>query len=279
MDTVERSRRSLADEPRQAVPSLKIAGFGACMITGYPHQGGGFFETACALVEKRLSWPVQSTVVSLGGFPAPRAEKYLRKKLFDFNPQYVVIQLGATDAQCPIRAGSRPNDNASKPFSNSSISIGSAPGTTSYHAQPANALSPIRWQLASLIGSLRRIEPITPLPCYAAAIERMVEDCRSAGIRPVVLSPFVYGSRYTMRKAIAYVTALRELACKTQDMILVDCVRLLADFPKTRILQHDGFHLSRFGQKLVGEAVGNAIIEDVLGSNFEDMRRQKFGKD
>src|SRR5579872_840437 len=277
MDTVALSRKSLADESRQAVPSLKIAGFGACMITGYPHQGGGFFETACGMVEKRLSWPVQSTVVSLGGFPAPRAEKYLRKRLFDFNPQYVVIQLGATDAQCPIRAGSRPNDNNACKFGANGISIGSAPGTTSYHAQPATALSPIRWHVVSLIGSLRRIEPITPLSCYSAAIERMVEDCRSAGIRPVVLSPFVYGSGYTMRKAIAYVTALRELACKTQDMILVDCVRLLADLPKRRILQHDGFHLSRFGQNIVGEAVGNAIIEDVLGSNFEDMRPQKCG--
>src|SRR5579872_6260303 len=128
MDTVALSRKSLADESRQAVPSLKIAGFGACMITGYPHEGGGLFETACGLVEKRLSRPVQSTVVSLGGFPAPRAAKYLRKKLFNFNPQYVVIQLGATDAQCPIRAGSRPNDCGSKLGDNSSISVSSAAG-------------------------------------------------------------------------------------------------------------------------------------------------------
>src|ERR1700758_385956 len=96
------------------ISTLRVAGFGACMITGYPHEGGGMFETACGFVERRLSRPVQSAIFSLGGFPAPRAEKYLRKRVFDFNPQYVVIQFGATDAQCPIRGENRPNDHGSK---------------------------------------------------------------------------------------------------------------------------------------------------------------------
>ena len=217
--------------------------------------------------------PLRSTIVSLGGFPAPRAEKYLKKKLFDFDPQYIVLQFGATDAQCPIRAGSRLNAN-----NNSSPSA--ALTTASYRGQPATTFSPLRWQLASVIGHLRRTEPITPLSAYITAIERMVDDCRSAGIRAVVLSPFVYGARYTMRKAIFYVDALRELHSRAQDMIFVDCVRLLADFPKSRILQHDGFHLSRLGQNLVGEAIGKAIVEDVedivTGRCIVDARRQQL---
>lgn len=66
-----------------------------------------------------------------------------------------------------------------------------------------------------------------------------------------------------MKKAIAYRNALRELQSKAQDMIFVDCISLLTDFPKRLILQHDGFHLSPTGQNLVGEAVGQAIIEDI----------------
>jgi hypothetical protein len=62
------------------ISSLRIAGFGAWMITGYPHKSAGLFEIACGVVEKLLSRPVQSTIVSLGGFPAPRAEKYLKKR-------------------------------------------------------------------------------------------------------------------------------------------------------------------------------------------------------
>jgi len=242
--------------------TLRIAGFGACMITGYPHEDGGMLEVACRLVEKRLAQPVLSIVVSLGGFPAPRAEKFLKKKVFDFHPKYIVVQFGATDAQCPIRAGSRPTDHCSRLSFGSNSTPGAAERTDSYHARPVTALSLLRWQLASVIGQLRKIEPITPLSSYIAAIERMVGDCRSAGIKPVVLLPFVYGSRFTMRKASAYVDALRELASRTQNMIFVDCAGLLADFQKSRILQHDGFHLSRLGQSLVGEAIAKAIVED-----------------
>jgi hypothetical protein len=278
MKTLSTKSHSNKSPPNGVPSSLRIAGFGACMITGYPHESAGLFEVACGMVEKRLSRPVQSTIVSLGGFPAPRAQKYLKKNLFDFNPQYIVIQFGSTDAQCPIRAGSRRKDHCSNLSANSNSSPGAAQSATSYHSKPATALSALRWELASVIGNLRKIETTTPLSSYIAAIELMVDDCRSAGIKPVVLSPFVYGSRYTMKKAIPYVDVLRNLASRAQDMMFVDCFRLLADFPKSSILQHDGFHLSRLGQNLVGEAVGKAIVEDILaGRSAGDARRQQFG--
>jgi lysophospholipase L1-like esterase len=258
------------------VLSLRIAGFGACMIAGYPLKGAGMFEIACRLVEERLARPVQSTIVSLGGFSAPRAEKYLKKKLFEFNPQYIVLQFGATDAQCPIRARGRPTDHRFSFIANSNCSPGAAERMASYHSRPATALSPLRWQLISAIGYLRRIEPVTPLSSYIAAIERMVDDCRTAGIKTVLLSPFVYGSRYTMRKAIRYVDALHELHSRAEDMIFVDCVRVLANLPKSRILQHDGFHLSQLGQDLIGEAIAKSIMEDIVtGRCVGDARRQQ----
>jgi hypothetical protein len=257
------------------VLSLRIAGFGACMIAGYPLKGAGMFEIACRLVEERLARPVQSTIVSLGGFPAPRAQKYLKKRLFESNPQYMVLQFGATDAQCPIRTRNRPLDHCSGLRANSNSSPGATARTASYHSQPATARSALRWQLISAIGYLRKIEPITPLSSYIAAIERMVDDCRTAGIKIVVLSPFVYGSRYTTRKAISYVDALHELHLRARDMIFVDCVGVLTDFPKSEILQHDGFHLSRLGQYLVGEAIGKAIVEDIISStSFGNARRR-----
>jgi lysophospholipase L1-like esterase len=251
---------------RDEASSLRIAGFGACMITGYPHQGAGLFEVACRLVKERLSLPVLSTIVSLGGFSAPRAEKYLKKKLFGFNPQYIVIQFGATDAQCPIRAENRSTDRRSSLNTDSNSDLSAAQNAASYHARPASVLSPLRWQLVSAIGHIRRLDPITPLSPYVAAIQHMVDECRLARIKPVVLSPFVYGSGYTARNAIAYVDALRELNSRSPGMIFVDCFRQLADFPKIRTLQADGFHLSRLGQNLVGEAVGKAIIEDFMDS-------------
>jgi lysophospholipase L1-like esterase len=243
------------------------------MITGYPHEGSGLFEVACGLIEQQLSRSVQSTVVSLGGFPAPRAAKYLKKNVFDFNPQYIVIQFGATDAQCPIRAGSRPTDHRSSLAASKHSRPDATLAMASYHSQPATALSPLRWQIASLIGHLRKLEPITPLSAYIAAIEQMADQCRSVGVKPVVLSPFIYGSGYTMRKAIPYLDALHELHARAGEIILIDCVSLLADFPKSKVLQHDGFHLSRLGHNLVGEAIGKAIVQDITRRSAGDARR------
>jgi len=242
---------------------LKIVGFGACMISGYPHKAAGFVEIACRQVENALSRPVQSNIVSLGGFPAPRAEKYLRRKVLKFNPDYVVLQFGATDAQCPIRTKNRPAQSDGGGKHSTHGSSGAASEAASYHNKPTNAFSRLRWWLITLIGYCRSIKPITPLPDYISAIERMVRECQSAGVTAVVLSPFVYGSRYTMKYAKAYTKALHQLRSVIPTMILIDGVELLRKFPKSQVLMHDGFHLSQVGHQIVGEAIANSIIVDI----------------
>jgi hypothetical protein len=242
---------------------LKIVGFGACMISGYPHKTAGFVEIACRRVEKVLSRPVQTNIVSLGGFHAPRAVKYLRAKALKFNPHYVVLQFGATDAQCPVRNKNRPTQW----LGGGKHSIGGSSGVVSevvsIHGKSTNAFSHLRWGLITLIGYLRRLKPITPLPEYISAIERMVRECQSAGVTAVVLSPFVYGSQYTMRYAKAYTKALHQLRSVIPTMVLIDGVELLRKFPKSQVLMHDGFHLSQVGHQIVGEAIANSIIVDI----------------
>jgi hypothetical protein len=233
---------------------LTIVGFGACMIAGYPHETEGLFEVACRQIEKRLSRPVRSTVASLGGFPAPRAAKYLKRKALDSKPDYVVIQLASTDAQCPVRSENR-----------STSSMPGRKADLSHHRRPATPISRLRWELASLVGHLRKIDPITPLPLYVAAMERIVKDCEDAGAIPVVLSPFVYGSRYTMKVATSYTNALQELS-KGQNVILVDCVQALESVPRRLVLQHDGFHLSPIGHRLVGQAIAQSIVASVANN-------------
>jgi GDSL-like Lipase/Acylhydrolase family len=240
---------------RLSSSELRIAGFGDCMMSGYPHKAGGFFETACRLIERNLSRPVRSTTVSLAGYSAPRAEKYLKSKVLDFTPDYVVIQFASTDAQCPIRRANRnPNPASSSKADDYSAAL-------SYHSKSPMVFSPLRWEIVSAIGYLRRIDPITPLPLLLATMRRMAEACAAAGAIPVVLSPFVYGSRYTMTHAVAYTTALRDLA-EAQQMTFVDCVDLLRSQPKSLILQYDGFHLSPRGHELVGQAVAQSIVAD-----------------
>jgi hypothetical protein len=247
-DTCRPETPTLSD----ALP-LTIVGFGACMIAGYPHEDGGFFEVACGRVEESLSRPIQSHTISLDGFPAPRAAKYFKQRVVKFNPDYVVIQFGATDAQCPIRAKNRLAGYKSKRSAQRSI----------YYAPTDFTVA--RWEIASLIAFLRKARPITPLFSYVEAISRMVEDCGSLGATPVVLSPFVFGSRYSSRNAILYANALHELQSRARDMIFIDCIELLSILPKKMILLNDGFHISNAAHNLIGKAIGKAIIADAVG--------------
>jgi lysophospholipase L1-like esterase len=234
---------------------LRIAGFGACMISGYPHKAGGLFEVACAEVEKQLGYPVRSTLASLSGFTAPRAEKHLPRKVLSFSPDYVVIQFGSSDAHCPVRGLHR----------KSSISRGLGSPTPdpafADHTRSAGLISPAHWEVTSLIGYLVKADPETALPEYVAVMERMVTLCISEGAAPVVLSPFVFGSRYSTRSAVAFTYALRELA-KLHSFILVDCVSALRALTKRSALQRDGIHLSQLGHRVVGEAIAASIVSD-----------------
>jgi hypothetical protein len=234
-------------------PPMRIAGFGACMITGYPFEKGGFFEIACGVVEERLSRSLQSHITSLHKFPAPRAEKYMQKRVFGFKPDYVVIQFGSTDAACPLRRRGRQTNRGSK---SSAISRNAK--------LPPNLFTLSRWTITSLLSFFWKVPPITPLSQYIAAIERMVDYCLSAEITPVVLSPFIFGSKYSTRNAIVYSNALLALQLRKERMILVDCIPLLSRFRKSMILLKDGFHLSRLAHRLIGEAVGVAIVLDVV---------------
>lgn len=236
--------------PAVANPPLRIAGFGACMIAGWPHPAGGLFEVACKRIEATLKRSIESRITSLGSFPASRAEKHLKRRALDFKPDYVVIQFGATDAQCPIRRQS----------SRSSNSAGNA--REAFHA--ATALTVARWEIASLINFLLKTQARTPLSAYIEAIGRMADDCILDGATPIVLSPFVFGSRYSTRNAVLFTKALHELQSQKQPMILVNCVRLLSNFPRLEVLLSDGFHLSRMAHNLVGEAVGDIIAADVV---------------
>jgi lysophospholipase L1-like esterase len=56
---------------------------------------------------------------------------------------------------------------------------------------------------------------------------------------------------------------LRGLA-KANDMIFIDCIRALAGLAKPLVLQHDGFHLSQEGHRVVGQAIAQSIVADIV---------------
>jgi lysophospholipase L1-like esterase len=242
------------------------------MISGYPHKTGGLFEIACARVEHDLGRSVMSKLVSLDGFTAPRAEKYIARSIRGFDPAYVVIQFGSSDAHCPVPRLHR-----------KSVSRGLVSSTReselAYHSQPSGLISSLRWEVVSLIGYLLKINPETALPEYIAAMERMATLCIAQSATPVVLSPFVFGSRFSTRSAIAFREELRDRLSPPRGILLVDCISALGAFAKTSVLQRDGIHLSQLGHRVVGEAIAAAIASDIQRTFDIPTEKQEAGTD
>src|SRR5262249_52874982 len=101
---------------------------------------------------------------------------------------------------------------------------------------------------------------------YLLVMERMIDSCVAADVTPIVLTPFVYGSRYSMRNGVAYANALRELLTNKPGAVLVDCIGVLGAHPKRAVLQHDGFHLSQNGHAAVGLAIARRITSHLQRS-------------
>ena len=239
-------------DPKHNRPKIRITGLGACMIGGYPHDTGSFYDLACEDIAARCDVEVQRHVHSLGGFPAPRAAKYLAKKVLPEKPDYVVIQLASLDALCPVRKGP-----------SSSARGSSFDGPSAVQVKSASLTSRMRWLVASVLGVVLHLEPTTPLPQLLEVMDFMIQQCLDQRATPVIIGPFVYGSMYSMRNGLRYADALRTLAAKRAGAIFVDATPSLRRFSKTRTLQADGFHLSKLGHALVAEQVASAVARDI----------------
>src|SRR5215475_6469414 len=86
--------------------SLRIRGFGACMIDGFPlPPETGFLHQAVRHLREKGKLDVDLDVVSMAGFPADRVQKHLAKEVLAHQPDVVVFQFGSTDAITALRSG------------------------------------------------------------------------------------------------------------------------------------------------------------------------------
>jgi hypothetical protein len=130
-------------------------------------------EVASDLIERRPSRSVRTTIVNPAGSSAPHAEKHLQGVLSS-GPDYVVFEFGSTDAHCPIYGAGR-----SSTFSDGLGAFDK--DAESYPNKAPTFLSTLSWELASLIGYIWKVDPITPMPQHVAAIMLMARACRHVG--------------------------------------------------------------------------------------------------
>jgi lysophospholipase L1-like esterase len=222
------------------------------MIAGYPFTlDRGFLHQAVQYLHHSGYHKASCEVVSLGGFSAQRARKYLDAKVLRKKPGVVVLQFGSTDAQAPLR-----NNWLSRRLSRSKPRVAQVVSPL-----PPTGLDLLKWRLRSLASNLLRVPPITPMETYRTVVLEMVQDCRAAGSRVVVVSPFVMGGERSNRFARGYAEALARSLPQVPEVQFLNAHALLSPQPRKRMLLRDGFHLSPEAHRMLGAALGLLLSE------------------
>jgi lysophospholipase L1-like esterase len=255
---------------------LRIDGFGACMISGYPNlPQESFFFYFRELLEADLKGPVAHSTLSLGGFPISRVAKQLKKAVAG-HPDFLLVQFGSTDITVSLKQSLL--SRLAHQFHYSVKLPGS--GSKSKSKAPVN-MEPFRssWGRRSfelLKLGLCRILSVEPIHGGASVYkESMEEICRgalSAGAIPILLAPFPHGDRVSDGWARRYRDILEKIA-RRHDCIFVDTYRGLCQIPKEALLLDDKLHLSLFGHRLVGKLIHEAAAERILQSMDHRMHK------
>ena len=243
--------------------SCHIRGFGACMIGGFPHrQEDSFFHHAVERLRQETGQDIVDSLFTMGGFPVTRVPRHFHARCLAAEPDIVVLQFGSSDLVVPVRH---------RPQASSSISV-----QRHVSARRATALDRLNWQVRSLIGDGLRLTPVTPPDKYLETMLLLTQTLVEHQVIPVVLSPFVFGSRRSDRLARDCGVRLQQSLAALPFAFYVDAYAALDGKPRERMLLRDGAHLSLAGQQVVAETLYPTLknLVDSRGGSRKALHRR-----
>jgi len=222
------------------------------MITGFPHPvHAGFFHQAVSIVRNRGGYGVAANTVVMDRCSACQAQDYLSAKGLVSHPDIVVLQFGSTDAGTPLRRGFGLRWLAAKRklFE---------PGKVYTH--PAEWKHVLKWRVRGMASDLLMVKSHSTMEDFLAAYENMVRQCLDHGSAVVVLSPLVMGSGRSNRFARHFSEALATKLSGRPGCHYLNAHAVLNREPLRKVLLYDGFHLSALGHALLGEVLGDVLL-------------------
>jgi len=232
------------------------------MIGGFPLPvQAGFFNQAADIVRLRSGYEVESDTVAMDRFSACKAQEGLSAKVLARRPDIVVLQFGSSDAMAPLRRGIGIRWLAAKRKINKPAQVST---------QPAGWKHILKWRLWGLASDLLQVRPHSTLNDFLAAYDNMVTQCLANNSSVVVLSPLVMGSARSNRFSRRFSKALAAQLKGRRDCHFLDAHALLSQESLRSVLLYDGFHLSAHGHKLLGEALGEVLLN--IGSQISSSK-------
>ena len=233
---------------------MKIVGFGACMLRGYPlGEKYSFFSLLTDQMEKSSRVPIEKSIVPLDGVPLIRAIKYFESKILSLNPDVLILQFGNQDVSVQLGKYLR---NKFKP-----VSVLEDVVSKNFKSQLDIKPYEVKLSISIMlflkyaIGRAFNIGPTNgALEESANAVVKISKICNENRIKLVVLSSFPSNDFLHNLYGRYYAFMLNSLSTK-HNYVFVDLHEILKRYDNSHILLSDGCHLSILGHKIVMQAV------------------------
>lgn len=103
--------------------------------------------------------------------------------------------------------------------------------------------------------------PFTSRADYRRSIAEVVEAVVATGAYAIVLPPFVFENFLADTWARCYTCDLESDFAGRTDVCVINAWNLLAEYPRSKMLLHDGLHLSRPAHVVLAEPLQARLVE------------------
>jgi lysophospholipase L1-like esterase len=253
---LDNSSMSAADPPLWESPDrITVIGYGGCMVTGYPMpEEAGFMRLAVAGAQAETDAEIELRIFGIHACPATQAAEHLEEEVLSHRPDIVVLQFGQSDAKIPLKRLWNDTFGLPKSSSRPSVAVSEKPMTRRHR---------INRFFSGCGGLIVGAQPFTSRADYRQSLAEVVAAVVGIGAYAIVLTPFVFDNFLADAWARCYSYDLEADFAGCSDVCVINGWNLLAEYPRAKMLLHDGLHLSRPAHKVVAASLQACLVERI----------------
>lgn len=248
-DSVDAANHPLGKSPEHVI----IVAYGGCTVTGYPlPEEASFVRQAAKGAQAETATEIGLEIIGITACPATKALEQLEEKVLSRRPDIVVLQFGQSDAKVAVKRRWHEAFGRTKLTSRPPVLVS---------VKPMTARDRVKAFVLACAGLIVGAQPATLREDYRRSIAGVVEAVVATGAYAIVLTPFVFENFLADAWARCFSCDLEADFAGRTDVCVINVWKLLAEYPRTQMLLHDGLHLAQPAHEILAESLQACLVE------------------
>jgi hypothetical protein len=215
-------------------------------------EEAGFVRMAVTGAQAETDTEIELRIFGIHACPAAKAMEHLEGEVLVHRPDIVVLSFGQSDAKVAVKR------LWNETFSRRLASKGPPLIIFEKPMMPRRRVSLF---LRGCGGLIVGAKPFTSRADYRQSMAEVVEAVVATGAYAIVFPPFVFENFLADAWARRYSNDLESDFAGRTDVCVINGWRLLAKYPRAKMLLHDGLHLSRLAHEVLAESLQARLME------------------